>query len=135
MPTKTLCERCDAPLDESMNWCARCFFTAPWAPESWDTPQIDTSDWPDIWEWEREPDPEPAEQEDVIAFANTLKSGAATFWSLPRAMATVALLVGLATISALFIPMRVVGLVSLLSLGTVALLVVRRAWLSEPTEG
>jgi hypothetical protein len=45
----------------------------------------------------------------------------------------VALLVGLATMSALFVPERVVGFVSLVSLGTIALLVVRRAWVSEPT--
>lgn len=141
MPTITLCERCDAPLDERMNWCAKCR-TAPWAPASWAEESIDildwpkVLDWPSIWEPDRDPVTEPitpVEDYEVPQFADVTDPQASVVWSLRKAISTVALLVGLATMSALFVPERVVGFVSLVSLGTIALLVVWRAWVSEPT--
>jgi hypothetical protein len=136
MPTKTLCDRCHTPLDESMNWCATCR-TAPWAPASWERKSIDLLDWPDIWNGHAAPGVEPIQTisyEEAAQLAEMLAPRVTTVWSLRRALSTVALLVWLATMSAVFVPERVVGFISLLSLGTVALLVVRRAWVSQPVE-
>jgi hypothetical protein len=136
MPTKTLCERCDAPLYEDLNWCAECG-TAPWAPASWTKESLEAPDWPDIWdrggalELERI---QAIRDEEIARLEGMLEPRMSVVWSLRKAVSTVALLVGLATMTAVFVPERVVGLVSLVSLGTIALLVVQRAWVSEPFE-
>jgi hypothetical protein len=135
MPTRTLCERCEAPLDEELNWCTQCG-TAPWAPTSWTKESLNPQDWPDIWNLDsREIASMRAIREQEIAqLEEMLEPRTPIFWSLRKAVSTVALLVGLATMTAVFVPERVVGLVSLVSLGTIALLVVQRAWVSEPVE-
>ena len=146
MPTITLCERCEAPLDERMNWCVRCR-TAPWAPATWAQEPVEVVDWPDRLDW---PDiwangnghvteeTDPIQDHEFVPLSEMFASAdaprAPVFWSLRKALTTVALLIGLATLTAVYVPERVVGLVSLVSLGTIALLVVQRAWVSEPSE-
>ena len=136
MPTKTLCERCEAPLDEDLNWCAECG-TAPWAPASWTRESLGITDWPDIWDRSSALEIERIQavrDEEIARLEEMLEPRMPVFWSLRKAVSTVVLLVGLATLTAVFVPERVVGLVSLVSLGTIALLVVQRAWVSEPFE-
>lgn len=143
MPTLTLCERCDAPLDEDMNWCSECT-TAPWAPASWTKESWDLvalpnlTDWPDIW---TQKNGSPVDRDLTTTFPDIeiarleamFEPRTSVFWSLRRAISTVVALVAVATLTAVYVPERVVGLVSLVSLGTIALLVVQRAWVSEPS--
>jgi hypothetical protein len=131
-----MCKRCDAPLDESMNWCARCFFTAPWAPGPLDPHEADTSDWPNI--WDGHPDREvPKDWRDPEweALTESLTRTPIGFWPLRKVVATVAMLLTGATVTAMFIPEQVVGLVAMATFGSVALFVVRQAWPGEPHSG
>jgi hypothetical protein len=136
MPTMTMCERCEAPLDESLNWCSRCFLDVPWASESWGTHPADASEWPNI--WEGHPDREvPKDWRDPEwdALTESLSPTQISFWPLRKVVATVALLLAGATLTAMFVPEQVVGLVALVTSGTMALFVVRRAWPGEPHSG
>ncbi len=132
-----MCERCESPLDPALNWCARCFQSAPWAPPGWRGSAADASDWPDIWDGV-----DATSQlfgflgeEDVSELAEALEPRSRFFDSLGRVAATVAVLVGLAELSALYAPGRTLGMASLVTLASVALLVVHQAWRSEPGPG
>ncbi|MFN2590740.1 MAG: hypothetical protein ABR518_08205 [Actinomycetota bacterium] len=114
----------------------RCFLTAPWAPDEWQNASVDPGEWPDIWVV----DGEGLATADLTAAAGGQEHDAdgrvpdrppEASWPLGRALSAVAVLIGLAEISALYAPQRLLGLVSLVILGGTALLVVRRAWPDE----
>lgn len=131
-----MCERCEAPLDESMSWCTRCFFTAPWASTLAETDPTDTSEWPNIWDhapgWAPPTDWRDPEWE---AMAESISPTPIAVWPLRKVVVTVAMLLSGAALTAMFIPEQVVGLVALVTFGAIALFVVRQAWGSQPYSG
>jgi hypothetical protein len=127
-----------------MNWCPRCFWSAPWAV---DAAGLETSakHWPDIWpSGELDPlargeaedfwgDTPPSSAVELLAVPAADAERPVRFaWPLANVVAVATGLVAAATLGAAVAP-GALKFLALVGFGTAALEVIHRAWNSEPT--